>query len=71
MIGEIKVIRVKEKEYTPYVDDDGIYVPTAYGDQVYYQRVMTREMFVEAYKKWIKNDVHVGDDKDDADCWCE
>ena len=71
MIGEIKVIRSKGKEYTPYVNNDGIYVPTAYGDQVYYQRVMTREMLVEAYNKWIKSGEYARYGTDDADDWCE
>jgi hypothetical protein len=71
MSGEIKVIRCKGKEYTPYVNDDGIYAPVAYSDQVYYQRIMTKEMFVEAYNKWIKNDTVSFVGQDDADDWSE
>ena len=43
----------------PYVNDDGIYVPVndcvPEGCASIYKCVMTREMFVEAYNKWIKN----------------
>lgn len=60
----------------PYVGENGIYVP----DKEYvpedcvsvYRCVMTKEMFVEAYNKWIKNNKDcdfVGED--DADCWCD
>ena len=42
----------------PYVDDDGIYMPlhpyVQAGDSSCYQLVMTREMFIEAYNKYIK-----------------
>lgn len=42
----------------PYIDDYGIYVP----EQTYvpqgtcgsYKCVMTKEMFIEAYDRWIK-----------------
>ena len=53
-IGKIDRYRVNGKDYTPYVGDDGIYMPNAYDDKVYYQCVITREMFIEAYNKWIK-----------------
>ena len=47
-------------EQKPYVDDTGIYVPlepyVKEGDASYYKCVMTKEMFVEAYNKWIKNE---------------
>lgn len=44
----------------PYVDDYGIYVP----DREYmpegvngsYHCIMTKEIFIEAYNKWIKGD---------------
>ena len=43
----------------PYVGDDGIYVPcetyVPKGCECAYQCVLTKEMFVEAYNKWIKN----------------
>lgn len=60
----------------PYVGDDGIYVPVheyvPEGTESMYTCVMTREMFVEAYNKWIKNagnNPFIG--VDDADDWCD
>ena len=60
----------------PYVDNHGIYMPVneyvPEGTAPMYRCVMTKEMFVDAYKKWIKHASHatyVGED--DADCWCE
>lgn len=42
----------------PYVGDDGIYMPVAEysleGTMPYYRLVVTKEIFVEAYNKWIK-----------------
>ena len=32
---------------------------------------MTKEMFVEAYNKWIKNDSYGFVGQDDADCWSD
>lgn len=63
----------------PYVDDHGIYTPVheyvPEGCASMYQRIMTKEMFVEAYNKWIKNnndDQHsCFDGQDSADDWCE
>jgi hypothetical protein len=59
----------------PYVDDHGIYVP----DKEYvpegcvgiYHCVMTKEMFIEAYNKWINNNCNGFIGQDDADCWSE
>ena len=46
----------------PFVGDDGMYMPvdeyTLEGTASLYRIVMTKEMFVEAYNKWIKG----GDD---------
>ena len=58
----------------PYVDNNGIYVPykeyVLEGTASIYKCIMTREMFIEAYNKWIKGDnPFVG--VDDADCWSE
>ena len=53
-----------------FVGDDGIYVPSDY-DPRYHKVLITKELFVEAYNKWIKSDKHVNYGKDDADCWCE
>ena len=40
-----------------------------------YNCVMTREMFVEAYEKWIKPTYKTytpsHDYDDDVDCWCD
>lgn len=46
----------------PYVDDEGIYIPEK--DYIpedttgFYKCIMTKEMFVEAYNKWIKGEEH-------------
>ena len=44
----------------PFVDDNGIYVPVSeYAPEGYasnYRCIITKELFVEAYNKWIKND---------------
>ena len=63
----------------PFVDNHGIYVPekeyVPEGCEGAYRCIMTREMFIEAYEKWIKptydtyTPSHHNDD--DADCWCE
>lgn len=51
----------KQLEYIkqePYVDDNGIWVPlqeyAPEGCASYYKLVISKEMFVEAYNKWIK-----------------
>lgn len=58
----------------PYVDDDGIYVPSDY-DFRYHKLLISRELFVEAYNKWIKGESDVVDNpfacQDDADDWSE
>ena len=53
-----------------YVGDDGIYVPSRY-DYRYHELLISRELFVEAYNKWIKNDSYVFTGQDDADDWSE
>ena len=64
----------------PYIDDYGIFVPenecVAEGCVSTYRCLMTKDMFVEAYNKWIKNDSKSKYDslfcgKDDADCWSD
>lgn len=49
----------KYVEQFPFVDDDGIYVPLEQyapeGCASNYKCLMTKEMFVEAHNKWIKN----------------
>lgn len=43
----------------PYIDECGMWMPVneyvKQGSASTYRCVMTREMFVEAYNKWIKN----------------
>ena len=55
-------VRPSQKKYIkqePYVNDEGIwlpvqeYVPEGYAAA--YQCLITKELFVEAYNKWIKN----------------
>lgn len=45
--------------HDPYVGDDGIYVPVeAYlleGYSPAYRRLIFKELFIEAYEKWILN----------------
>lgn len=42
----------------PYVDDYGVYVPdreyVPSGTVSTYKCIMTKDMFIEAYNKWIK-----------------
>lgn len=69
---EVKTLTLDGDTYSPYVGDDGIYAPTYLGSSIYYQCVVPKELFVEAYNKWIKksvSDIFVG--CDDADDWCE
>lgn len=44
----------------PYVGEEGIYVPceeyVQEGSTSYYKCILTREMFVEAYNKWVKGE---------------
>ena len=61
-----KAIHVKHEEgfykgYTqhfPYVGDDAIYVPldavTKSEIMPLYKKLITKELFIEAYNKWIK-----------------
>lgn len=46
------------KQY-PYVDDEGIFVPiyeyAPEGIESNYRMIISKELFVEAYNKWIKN----------------
>ena len=62
---------IKQK---PFVDDHGIYMPVNEyvheGCASQYRCLMTKEMFIEAYNKWIKNDDPFYG-QDDADCWSD
>ena len=70
MCGLIK----EQKPVEPYVGDDGIYIPYEY-DPRYHRMLISRELFVEAYNKWIKGEPDVCDNpfacQDDADDWSE
>lgn len=59
----------------PYINDYGIFVPekpcVPEGCACVYNCLITREMFVEAYNKWIKNDSYGFIGEDDADDWSE
>lgn len=71
-ISIVTVSTIKEPEpVKPYVDNDGIYVPYEY-DLRYHRMLISRELFVEAYNKWIKPltyETFIG--QDDADDWCD
>lgn len=55
--AKIKLGSRKYIKQEPYVDDTGIYIPiheyVEEGLASDYRCVMTRELFVEAYNKWI------------------
>lgn len=67
-------VPVASKPVEPFVDDEGIYIPSSY-DQRYYQCLITRELFVEAYNKWIKGGApkrnFINHGEDTADDWSE
>lgn len=71
MIDKITSIKFHGEYHYPYVREDGIYAPVVYSDKIYDQCIITKEMFVEAYNKWIKNNTYGNSFSDDADCWCE
>lgn len=57
----VKKITYKHPTYIkqdPYVGNDGIYVPceeyVPEGCTGFYRCVLTKDMFIEAYNKWIK-----------------
>ena len=54
----------------PYVDDEGIYVPHDY-DPRYHKLLISKELFVEAYNKWIKGENNSFVGQDTADDWCD
>ena len=54
---------IAEPEYVeqlPYVDEDGIYIPECRmvpkGTASCYRMIISKEMFIEAYNKWIKGE---------------
>lgn len=59
---ELKKEKTMEKMHIkqePYVGEDAIYIPAVpyveEGTATIYKPLITRELFVEAYNKWIKN----------------
>ncbi len=42
----------KSEPAKPFVNDDGIYIPSNV-DSRYHKLLISRELFVEAYNKWI------------------
>ena len=66
---------IKEPELAkPYVDDRAIYVPYEL-NPIYHRQLISRELFVEAYNKWIKGESDTCDNpfvgEDDADDWSD
>lgn len=53
-----------------YVGEDGIYVPYRY-DMRYHELLISRELFVEAYNKWIVGSQNTICGEDDADDWSD
>lgn len=53
-----------------FVGKDGIYVPSRH-DFRFHEMLISKELFVEAYNKWIKSGEYARYGTDDADCWCE
>ena len=54
---------VEQKKYIkqePYIDDNAIYIPceeyVPEGCASIYKALITKELFVEAYSKWIKTE---------------
>ena len=72
-MGGVKVFTAEIKPSEPakaFVGDDGIYVPSDY-DHRYHKLIITRELFIEAYNKWIKSPSYQFNGQDDADDWSE
>lgn len=65
-----KVYTIPTESAKPFVGDDGIYVPSDY-DPGYHKLLITRELFVEAYNKWIKGVDYGFVGQDDADDWSD
>ena len=55
--GKNKIIAkiIPSESVEPYVGDDGIYIPDSY-DSRCYRMLISKELFVEAYNKWIKGE---------------
>ena len=61
---------VEPKPAKAYVGDDGIYIPSRH-DYRCHELLISKDLFIEAYNKWIngKSNTFVG--QDDADDWCD
>lgn len=71
IVTKFKIANIEEPKIAKsYVGDDGIYVPSRY-DHRYHELLISKELLVEAYNKWIKNSTYGNASSDDADCWCE
>lgn len=74
-ISYINTSTIKKPEYVkPFVDNEGIYIPDEF-NPIYHRQLISRELFVEAYNKWIKCGSNTFDNpfiaQDDADDWCD
>lgn len=51
----VKSLKFREEDVAqePYIAEDGIYAPNIYGNVVFGQLIISKEMFIEAYNKWI------------------
>lgn len=61
--SKIQALPIKHATYVKqeaYVNDEGIWIPTEEyvleGYTSTYRCIITKDLFVEAYEKWIKND---------------
>lgn len=46
---------IAQKPVKAFVDDEGIYIPDAY-NPIYHTMLISKELFVEAYNKWIRGE---------------
>lgn len=60
---KIRTLPIRQATYVkqkPYINDEGIWIPTEEyvleGCNSTYRCLITKDSFVEAYEKWIKND---------------
>lgn len=61
--SKIQTLPIKPATYVkqePYINDEGIWIPTEEyvleGYSSTYRCLIKKDLFVEAYEKWIKND---------------
>jgi hypothetical protein len=55
-VNNLEILTAKIEPALPaksFVGDDGIYVPSRHDFRIY-EMLISRELFVEAYNKWIK-----------------